>query len=58
MFTSHAEIAGTGTGRARLGIAALALIGILGSAIPLTAYPTDSKMTNPALKVYISVDIA
>ena len=57
MFTNHAEISGNGTGRARLGFAAFALIGVFGSAIPLTAYPTDAKATMAALKVYISVDM-
>src|SRR5271165_2294329 len=57
MFANHAEIASNGAGRARLGFAAFSLIGVLGSAIPLTAYPTDSKATKPALKVYISVDM-
>ena len=31
MFTNHAEIAGTGTGRARLGIAAFAVISTVGA---------------------------
>jgi D-amino peptidase len=57
MFANHAEMTGNGAGRAGLGFAAFALIGVLGSAIPLTAYPTDSKATTAALKVYISVDM-
>ena len=57
MFTTAGEIAVTGGRRARLEFAAFALIGVCASAIPLTAHPSDSKATKPALKIYISVDM-
>jgi D-amino peptidase len=57
MLTNRAQVAGTGAGRARPAFAALALFGVLGSAIPVAAYPAASNATKPPLKIYISVDM-
>lgn len=57
MSTDLTEFEGTGTRHARLRMAACALLGVLGSAIPLAAHTADSSPTKAPLKVYISVDM-
>lgn len=57
MLLNRAEPTDTRRGSVRLRLATFAFLSVWGIAVPISAYPADSKATKLALKVYISVDM-